>query len=254
MTKDINNYWRKYKEIYSFEEILRKYREQKALDFLVEQKAKNILEIGCGFTPCFKKYDDFNSYTVIEPGKDAWKNAKTLSRNYTNVECINDYFEMSYKEIMNKKFDCIISTGVLHETPTPEKFLRTLGALLTEDNSVYLNVPNAKSFHRVIAKEMGLINDIHQKSERNMVLEQNANYDIETLKKTILKVLPEVTIKECKSFFIKPFTHSQMMRCIENDIINDEIIDGLFSLSKYFPEYGCELYCVFSKNGKLDYG
>ena len=75
MTKDINKYWDKYKEIYSFEEIIKVYREKKAIEFLCKYKAKKILEIGCGFTPGFTKYKDFDSYTVVEPGNDAYKNA-----------------------------------------------------------------------------------------------------------------------------------------------------------------------------------
>ena len=68
MTKDINKYWEKYQEIYSFEEVLKSYREKKMLDFLKKYSAKNILEIGCGFTPSFLKYKNFESY-VIEIGR-----------------------------------------------------------------------------------------------------------------------------------------------------------------------------------------
>ena len=40
MKKDINKYWDKYKEIYSFEEIIKVYREKKAIEFLSRYKAK----------------------------------------------------------------------------------------------------------------------------------------------------------------------------------------------------------------------
>ena len=93
------------------------------------------------FTPGFTKYKDFDSYTVVEPGNDAYKNATDLANGLKNIQCINDYFENCYSLIKDNKFDCIVSTGVLHETPTPEKFLKTIGKLLTATTSAYINVP-----------------------------------------------------------------------------------------------------------------
>lgn len=251
MTKDINKYWDKYKEIYSFEEILKVYREKKAIEFLYKYKAKKILEIGCGFTPGFTKYKDFDSYTVVEPGNDAYKHACDLANGLKNIQCINDYFENCYSLIKDNQFDCIVSTGVLHETPTPEKFLKTIGKLLTATTSTYINVPNALSFHRIIAEKMGLIENVYQKTDRNIVLQQNINFDVKLLLDIIKNNLPNADIVECKTFFFKPFTHAQMMQCIENNIIDEKIIEGLYDISDEFPNNGSEIYCVFKQKKEV---
>ena len=40
MNKDIDQYWENYQEIYSFEEILKEYREKKILEFLKSKRPK----------------------------------------------------------------------------------------------------------------------------------------------------------------------------------------------------------------------
>ena len=119
--------------------------------------------------------------------------------------------------------------------------------LMNNNTHVYINVPNANSFHRILAKEMGLVESIFEKSERNHSLQQSNIFDKISLIQLITNTLPDIYIKECQSFFIKPFTHDQMMKCLDQNIINNKVIDGFYKLSKIFPEVGCELYCFFSK-------
>ncbi len=246
MDKNIDKYWDNYKEIYSFEEILKIYREKKALECINSKNPKKILEIGCGFNPLFEKYTEFEEFTVIEPGEKAYNHIKEKASKNKKIKCINDYFENSLDYLSNEKFEYISATGVLHETPTPKLFLETLRKLSNKDTEIYLNVPNAFSMHRVIAKEMGLIKNIYQKTERNILLEQNNIFDRESLLKLLKEKFENIEIIECKTFFLKPFTHAQMMDCIEKKIINENIFDGLYYASDYYPNSGCELYCSFT--------
>lgn len=41
---------------------------------------------------------------------------------------------------------------------------------------------------------------------------------------------------------MKPFSHKQMMQCIEQGILTETLIDGLDKMVKYFPEYGSEIF------------
>ena len=246
MKKDINQYWDKYKKIYSFEEVLKIYREKKALEFINIRKPKKILEIGCGFTPIFMSYYDFDECTIVEPGIEAYNSAKEKSIGNKKIDCFNDYFENTYQLLKSKSYDYIISTGVLHETSTPKDFLKTIKKLSNSNTEVYINVPNATSMHRVIAKEMGLINNVYERSERNIILKQNAIFDKTSLLDLITSTIPSAKIRECSSFFIKPFTHEQMMKSLGEKIISENIFDGLYKASNYYPNSGCELYCIFN--------
>ena len=247
MDRNIDKYWEKYSEIYSFEIFLRKFRERKAIECLEARQPKNILEIGCGFTPLFLKYEEFDNYTVIEPGRKAALFLKNLIKENKKISLINDYFEDCSEKLKGKIFDYIICDGVLHEINKPEIFLKEIEKLMGSDTAVYINVPNAKSIHRIIAKSMGLIKNVYEKSERNLTLQINKNYDMFSLQKLIIKIMPKVEILECESFFIKPFTHDQMMDCIKNDILNEEVVEGLYSASSDLPGLGCELFCFFEQ-------
>ncbi|MCV3413760.1 hypothetical protein L8V81_03235 [Campylobacter lari] len=49
-------------------------------------------------------------------------------------------------------------------------------------------------------------------------------------------------ILDSGSYFIKPFNHSKMSLCLENKIIDEKLLDGLYKLSDYIPEFGAEIF------------
>ena len=185
--------------------------------------------------------------SVVEPGQKAYENAIKRSKENDSIRCINDYFENSLDILKMQDYDFITSTGVLHETETPELFLKNIGKLSNMKTIIYLNVPNAMSLHRLIAQEAGIIKNVYEKSDRNKLLSQNNIFCKDSLKELITKTLPEFKIQKCESFFIKPLTHNQMMKCVDQKIVNEKVLDGLYEATKYLPELGCELYCTISK-------
>ena len=42
-----------------------------------------------------------------------------------------------------------------------------------------------------------------------------------------------------------------MMQCIENNIIDEQLIEGLYDISDEFPNNGCEIYCVFKQKKEV---
>lgn len=51
-----------------------------------------------------------------------------------------------------------------------------------------------------------------------------------------------VEICEKGSYFVKPFSHAQMLKCVEQGIIDENILEALYKLTAYLPEYGSEIY------------
>ena len=49
-------------------------------------------------------------------------------------------------------------------------------------------------------------------------------------------------IIERGSYFLKFFSHSQMMDMLHKRIITEETLDGMYKLTEVFPEYGSEIY------------
>ena len=84
----------------------------------------------------------------------AYKNAIKISEKNERVNCINNFFEKISQSLMDRTFDCILLPGVLHEKLKIDYFLDRIGKVMNKDTIVYVNVPNAMSLHRIIAKEM----------------------------------------------------------------------------------------------------
>lgn len=235
--RNIEEYTKEY-NISGFENYQVMYRRKKILEVLDRYSPKRILEIGCGMEPLFQYLKcRYELYCVVEPSKYFFENALKLSKG-KNVICYNDFFYPT-KELINKQFDFIICSGLLHELEQPEKLLE--GIVKISDNAiVHINVPNAKSLHRLIAVEMGSISNEYEFSERNMLLQQHKVFDLNMLIESVTRV--GLRVIESGSYFVKPFTHNQMYQLIKNNIISEETLEGFYNISKYIPDYGSEIF------------
>ena len=71
---------------------------------------------------------------------------------------------------------------------------------------------------------------------------------IKKLERLVLKAGFKVI--NCFSFFIKPFSHSQMQLMLKNEIISDKTLEALGEIVKFFPDHGSSL-AIILKNRKL---
>lgn len=241
--QNINKYWKKYKKLYSFEKFSAIYREKellKSISFL----SKDVLEIGCGFRPIFKLAKKYKSYLAIEPGNDPFKFVLKSSKKNKKVTVINSTFEEWCSLKPAEKFDVIILPGVLHEISSPKKFLKLCLNHLRDKGIIYINVPNTNSLHRRLAVHMGLIEKNSELSNRNKKFQQNFNYSFKDMSKLINKISSKLKIVKLESFFLKPFTHSQMMTCVSRKIIDHNVIKALYHISDQIGELGSEIVCI----------
>ena len=242
--KNIDSYWDKYSLDYSFEFTLNIYRQRHLLKILNDLKPKRILEIGGGYNPFCEEYLQFEEYTIIEPGTAPFNSlADRFSKNPA-IAIHNQFFEDCVETLKNRSYDFIILNGVLHEVKDASLFLNLIEQFMSENTTMYVNVPNANSMHRLIGVASGFIQSVTDKTERNLALEQSEVYSPSSLKNLIDNALPDNLILQMGTFFLKPFTHSQMQECAEAGIIDEKVLDGLFNVSKEFPDFGAELYCL----------
>ena len=139
-----------------------------------------------------------------------------------------------------QSYDFILVSGLLHELESPVKFLDALISVCSANTVLHINVPNAYSIHRILALETGLIGDVFQQSETQKRLQQFSTFSMDSL--TELLENCRFKIMDSGSYFIKPFTHSQMKNIISSGVIEMEVLDGLYELTKYIPAYGSEIF------------
>lgn len=89
-------------------------------------------------------------------------------------------------------------------------------------------------------KKMEIIKDVHDLSMRNKNLQQSRVFDSNSLS-DIIKQEGGIVLEE-GGYFVKPFTHSQMHRMIEENIIDLRVLEGLYELGKDMAEFASEIY------------
>jgi SAM-dependent methyltransferase len=157
--------------------------------------------------------------------------------NYDNVTKVHSYFE-DYDSKM--KYDTIIMSHVLEHIENPALVLKKIYSWLADDGVFIVAVPNAKSIHRIVAVQMGLLKNEYELNERDHHFGHYRVYDLAILKEQIKA--SGFSIVESGGYFLKPLTNVQ----IENTW-TQEMIEGFYDAGKYFQDNCAEIYVVCKK-------
>lgn len=220
------------------------YHRKKVLELIEKEKHQSILEIGCGMNTVASCLSDFDNFTIVEPGETFIKKAQSDLQGNEHIKFIHGYFEKELDEVKKHTYDFVILSGLLHEVENPIELLQAVKAVCVPETIVHINVPNALSIHRILAYEAGIIDSVEDKSKRNIALQQNSVFNMDSLE-AMIRSTGEVEICERGSFFVKPFSHKQMEECMAYGIIDEKILDAFYRLTKYMPQYGSEIYINF---------
>jgi len=235
---DYNDYQLHYQKL-SFEDKLRKYRMEYVAEYLKTIKSRKILEIGCGNDPIHFYFIDFDVLDLIEPGKHFYEFTKSKVANDSRISIQNCFLEEANIPA-NSDYDVIIIGGFLHEIDNPEEVLAAVKNVANLKTIVITYVPNANSFHRVLALEAGLIKSNYDFSENDKAFGRRNVFNLESIQ-FLFKQSGFTTVKS-DTYFIKPFTHGQMNELMESSFLSDEILKGFFNMGKYIPDMGCEIF------------
>ena len=243
--RDIDNYEQMlYGGDNDFEVYQAIYRKRRILESLKKVSDGGVIvEIGCGLEPIFKYYNSFSRYICVEPADKFYELALKQKNDNDKILLIHDFFENAVAKI-TMHVDCIICSSLLHEVEDPFKLLSSINKIADQDTMIHINVPNAKSLHRLLAIGSGIIDDLHDFSANNIMLQQHSVFDQDSLRELINKVGEFETLEQ-GSYFLKPLTHMQMKRCLDEGIIDDRILEGLYNIIEYIPDLGSEIFMDF---------
>ena len=183
----------------------------------------SILDVGCGTGRVTQNFKD-NKITLLEQHENYLKIASERVNpvNVVNSDFLNTTFET--------KFDHIFILGLIHEQENPSEFIKKAKSLLNENAKLYISWPNPNSFHRIVGKEMGLIentkNEISDLGVKLGTLNMMSDEEIE-------KMLNEegLEVLDKKGACFKPYPNKIMEK------LDKKVIDSLNKLAIEFPEY-----------------
>jgi 2-polyprenyl-3-methyl-5-hydroxy-6-metoxy-1,4-benzoquinol methylase len=156
------------------------------------------------------------------------------------VKVVENLLEQAPPELRPGGFDLIVLSSLLHEISDPQHLLQALHRHCHASSVVHVNVPNAHSLHRLLAVEMGLIEDPFELSATQKQMQQHSTFDLDNLTELLRQQGFEV--QSSGSYFIKPFTHAQMQDLYDRGYLTDAHLEGLFRLTRHMPEFGSEIY------------
>lgn len=197
-------------------------------------KGSVALEMGPAVGHMTKKLvNDFATLHLIEGSEALLKSIP----DYPNVTKYHSLFEEFTNSI---QYDTIIMGHVLEHIEQPVPLLKRIHSWLKPDGIFLVAVPNAKSIHRTVAVEMGLLSNEYELNARDHELGHFRVYDTELL----LAHLAEAgfSIQQSGGYFLKPLSNGQ----IEKNW-TPEMIQGFYKAGKHFPTLCAEIYAVCSK-------
>lgn len=220
------------------------FRKREILRLLARYPRGRFLEIGCGLEPLFKDTGAFESLVVVEPAEMFHDNAlaelEKIPDRAARVRVLPVTLEASVALLAGEHFDVIVLSSLLHEVPEPEAFLGQVAAITRPGTIVHINVPNARSFHRLLAFESGLIGSPYEPSASNIRFQQTTIFDLDTL--TALVERCGMHAVERGSYAFKPFTHQQLEDMLRAGIITEKVIEGFSRMEPYAPGCGSEIF------------
>lgn len=246
MSRDLIDYQEQYAN-QPYEKYQVAFRKRKLKELLSNYPHANLLEVGCGLESIFLDLGSFEQLTVIEPAHMFYEKALEDTKKFPGkkIRVLNLLLEDSLKELAEQKFDFILVSSLLHEIPDQPKFLSTLHQLASEKTVIHFNVPNAQSFHRLLAVEMGLIKTEFEMSPTNIQFQQHTVFNLALLEGIMKKSGFEVI--ESGSYSFKPFTHQQMQNMINLNLITAEMLDGFYKMERYLSNIGSEIFVNIKK-------
>jgi SAM-dependent methyltransferase len=223
-----------------FEPVQVQMRKRMLGALLERQTPRRILEVGCGTESLFGHWPHFEEFVVVEPGAGFAEKARQDAAGDPRIHVVEDFIESAAPALSGRQFDLVLVSGLLHEVPDPAAVLKGLRPLCGGHTLVHVNVPNARSLHRLLAMEMGLIETLTQISDRQKALQQSRTFDMDAL--ILLSGECGFRVAEQGSYFIKPFTHSQMADLHGSGFLDDRMLNGLYRLERHLPGLGSEIY------------
>ncbi len=139
-----------------------------------------------------------------------------------------------------KKYTDIIFVRGLEHMLDPVDFLAKIRQWLTPGGRVHIIVPNAYSLHRMIMVAQGHLKDLYELRDRDFQVGHQRVYDGKELTKHVKE--SGFTIKECRGFFLKQVSTSQMGQIAMRP--DHPFVTACYEAGKILPDYGTQLYLI----------
>ena len=217
--------------IYDFDnEIQLKWYPERVIQF--SKGASSLLELGLGHGIATKAFDrQFKRHVVVEASSSVIRNFRQRFPD-AKVEIVEHYFE---KFDTAERFDVIVFGYILEHVSDPVQILKQFRNFLAPGGRMFVTVPNAEVLNRRLGHLAGLLPDMKQLSEHDLLLGHKRYYTLVSLRKDIEHA--GCTIMHLEGIYLKPLSTSQMLSLN----LDEKIIRALCMAGIDYPELCCSI-------------
>lgn len=175
-------------------------------DWIKEKFACNrhVCEMGYGEGITTRRLGSyFQNYSVVEGSSALCEKARSELKQ---VKVVHSLFE-DYRP--KKKYDMVLALHVLEHVDKPKDILDQIKLWLKPGGVLIVLVPNKRSLHRLFALNMGMINELDDLSDRDVLVGHQRVYDLTELRGEMERAQFKVTDE--KGFFLKTVPNYMMI-------------------------------------------
>jgi SAM-dependent methyltransferase len=206
-----------------------------------------ILEVGCGDDFLVDRARaaalPFTGWTIVEPAEAYARLADERAASDARVRVLRGYIEDVARKggpLEGVAFDAVLLSGLLPHVPDADQVVRDAVARLRPGGHLLVTCANARSFHRLLAVEMGLIADPRELGARNQRYGQFEVFDRESLGALLARA--GLVDLRFEGYLFKPFPHPQMRAVLAQ--LPAGAGRGLDELGRRFPDNAAEIAFV----------
>jgi len=123
-------------------------RVQAIIRFANIKPADVILDIGCGQGFLISTIKQYKKITGLDISRVYLEQAQKRLKNKKNIELIfGDAHQLPFKD---KSYNKIISSEVLEHLPDPQKALKEISRVLTDDGTLVISVPDERRIENIM--------------------------------------------------------------------------------------------------------
>lgn len=241
MANALDNHVQAYQgsNIYDFDNLIQlKWYPQRVVQF--SKGASSLLELGLGHgitTGVFAQH--FERHVVVDASPAVIENFRRRFPD-SKARIVESYFETFDT---TERFDVIVFGFILEHVDDPILVLKHFRRYLAPGGRMFVTVPNAEVLNRKLGHLAGMLPDMQQLSEHDLLLGHKRYYTVASLREDVLQAGYE--IKRLEGIYLKPLSTSQMLSLK----LDDSIIRALCLAAIDYPELSCSIFAELTPSG-----
>lgn len=215
--------------IYDFDNTIQlQWYPQRVVQF--SKGASSLLELGLGHgitTGVFEQH--FERHVVVDASPAVIENFRQRFP-HSKVEIAESYFETFDTA---ERFDVIVFGYILEHVDNPVLILKHFRRFLAPGGRMFVSVPNAEVLNRRLGHLAGLLPDMQQLSDHDLLLGHKRYYTVASLRQDIAQA--GYAVQRLEGIYLKPLTTSQMISLN----LDQSVIQALCLAAIDYPELSC---------------